>query len=152
MKGNITQVVEQLALPIIEQEQMELVDVEYKKEGNNRFLRLFVDKEDGVDIADCERVSEKLSKKLDENDPISETYFLEVSSPGAERPLKNEQDYARAVGRHVNVRTYAPVDGHKEFEGPLREYNGTHLVVEMAGKRHEIPLQQVAKARLAVTF
>lgn len=152
MSNKITEIVERLALPIVEQEQMDLVDIEYKKEGNNRFLRLFVDKEGGVDIADCERVSESLSKKLDEVDPIPEAYFLEVSSPGAERPLKNERDYTRAVGRNVFVTTYAPVDGHKEFEGTLSEFTGTHLIVQMDGKKHEIPLDQVAKARLAIVF
>lgn len=152
MNRKITEVVEQLAQPILHNEQMELVDIEYKKEGNHRFLRLFVDKEDGVDIADCERVSEQLSKKLDEADPIAESYFLEVSSPGAERPLKNERDFRRAIGRNVHVTTYAPVQGQKVFEGKLTDYTGTHVVVEADGKPTEIPLDQVAKARLAILF
>lgn len=152
MNRKITEVVEQLAQPILHKEQMELVDIEYKKEGNHRFLRLFVDKEDGVDIADCERVSEELSKKLDEADPIAESYFLEVSSPGAERPLKNERDFRRAIGRNVHVTTYAPVQGQKVFEGKLTDYTGTHVVVEADGKLTEIPLDQVAKARLAILF
>lgn len=152
MSQKITEVVEELALPILEHEQMELVDIEYKKEGSHRFLRLFVDKEGGVDIADCERVSEQLSKKLDAADPIPEAYFLEVSSPGAERPLKNERDFQRAVGRNVHVTTYAPVQGQKTFEGKLSEYTEAHLVVDVDGKRIEIPLDQVAKARLAILF
>lgn len=152
MSSKITELVGELVAPILTQEQMDLVDIEYKKEGNNRFLRLYVDKEGGVDIADCERVSEQLSKKLDEADPIRETYFLEVSSPGAERPLKNERDYTRAVGRNVFISTYAPVDGHKSFEGTLTRVTDTHLVVEVDGKPYELPRDQVAKARLAVVF
>lgn len=152
MSRKITEVVEQLALPILHNEQMELVDIEYQKEGSNRFLRVFVDKEDGVDIADCERVSEQLSKKLDEADPITEAYFLEVSSPGAERPLKSERDYERAVGRNVHVTTYAPVQGQKTFEGQLTAYTGTHITVVAEDRETEIPLEQVAKARLAIVF
>lgn len=152
MSRKVTEVVEQLVLPILQAEQMELVDIEYTKEGSNRFLRVFVDKEGGVDITDCERVSEQLSKKLDEADPITEAYFLEVSSPGAERPLKSERDYERAVGRNVHVTTYAPVQEQKTFEGQLTAYTGTHLVVEANGKETKIPLEQVAKARLAIVF
>lgn len=152
MSRKVTDVVKQLARPILEQEQMELVDIEYKKEGSHRFLRLFVDKAGGVDIADCERVSEQLSQKLDEEDPIREAYFLEVSSPGAERPLKNERDFERAVGKHVNVTTYAPVHGQKAFEGKLIAYRGSHLTIEVDQREVEIPLDQVAKARLAVVF
>lgn len=152
MSRKVTDVVKQLVRPILDQEQMELVDIEYKKEGRHRFLRLFVDKAGGVDIADCERVSEQLSQKLDEEDPIREAYFLEVSSPGAERPLKNERDFERAVGKHVYVTTYAPVQGRKTFEGKLTTYAGTRLVIEVDRQEIEIPLNQVAKARLAVVI
>lgn len=152
MSRKITEVVEQLAAPILDTERMELIDVEYKKEGKNRFLRVFVDKEGGLDIADCERISEKLSKKLDEADPIPESYFLDVSSPGAERPLKRRRDFERAVGKNVHVSTYAPVQGHKVFEGKLTEFTGTHLVIAENAKSVAVPLDQVAKARLAVVF
>ncbi|GMA59055.1 hypothetical protein GCM10025858_35580 [Alicyclobacillus sacchari] len=88
-KERVTDIVERLVLPIVEKEQVELVDVEFKKEGANWYLRVFIDKPGGVDIDDCSRVSEQLSEQLDIVDPIPESYFLEVSSPGAERPLKN---------------------------------------------------------------
>src|SRR6478735_140307 len=97
----------------------ELVDVEYVKEGSNWFLRLYADKEGGIDIDDCGRISEFLSEKLDENDPIPTAYFLEVSSPGAERPLKKPDDYRRSIDKQVFVTTYEAVDGLKEFEGKL---------------------------------
>ncbi|WP_054949870.1 ribosome maturation factor RimP [Numidum massiliense] len=152
MSRKITEIVEQLASPIAEQEQLELVDIEYKKEGSNWFLRVFVDKPGGVDIADCERVSEALSQQLDEKDPIQGPYFLEVSSPGAERPLKNERDYLHAVGKHVHVTTYAPVDGQKVFEGKLHAYDDEILVIASGGKQWNVPLNQVANARLAIVF
>lgn len=90
MSQSITDLVKELASPILENLQLELVDIEYVKEGKNWYLRLFIDSEDGVDIEECGMVSERLSEKLDEIDPIPHNYFLEVSSPGAERPLKNK--------------------------------------------------------------
>ncbi|KRI41335.1 hypothetical protein APC20_02205, partial [Acinetobacter baumannii] len=104
--------------------------IEYKKEGSNWFLRVYIDKEDGVDIEDCGRVSEKLGKKLDEVDPIPGAYFLEVSSPGAERPLKKERDFERAVGKHVHVTTSEPIDGATVFEGELVAYDGSRLEIK----------------------
>lgn len=152
MKTKIVNIVEQLLSPILEREQLELVEVEYKKEGKHRFLRVYVDKEGGVDISDCERVSEQLSKRLDETDPIPDTYYLEVSSPGAERPLKQERDFERAVGKHVYVTTYASIDGQKAFEGKLLEYDSEKLVIENGDTQVIVPREQVAKARLAIVF
>ena len=154
--SKITDVVTELVLPILEDMKLELVDIEYVKEGKNWFLRLFIDKETGVDIEECGIVSERLSEKLDEIDPIPHNYFLEVSSPGAERPLKKESDYVKAVNKSVNVKTYEPLDGEKEFEGKLLEFSNGILKIEVKIKTRkkivEIPLEKVAKARLAVTF
>ncbi|CAM4339282.1 ribosome maturation factor RimP [Paenibacillus phoenicis] len=144
--------VEQMVTPYLEENGFELVDVEYVKEGSNWFLRVFVDKEGGIDIDDCGRISEYLSEKLDENDPIPSAYFLEVSSPGAERPLKKAEDVSKAVGKDVFVTTYEPVDGLKEFEGRLLSFDGDELVVEVGKKRHAIPYNKVASARLAIIF
>jgi ribosome maturation factor RimP len=136
--------------------ELELVDIEYAKEGKHWFLRLYIDKPGGVDIEECGIVSERLGKKLDEADPIAHQYFLEVSSPGAERPLKKESDFANAVGKQVYVKTYEPIDGEKEFEGKLTAFNGESLHVEVKiktrTKTFEIPMNKVAKARLAVVF
>lgn len=123
-----------------------------KKRKWKRFLRIYVDKPGGIDIDDCGRISEYLSKKLDEEDPIQEAYFLEVSSPGAERPLKKTKDFYWAVGKHVNVTTYEPVHGQKEFEGKLLSYDESTLVVEEAGKSYELPVEKIANARLAIVF
>jgi ribosome maturation factor RimP len=152
VSANIKSTVEQLVRPYLEENGFELVDIEYVKEGSNWYLRVFVDKEGGIDIEDCGRISEYLSARLDEKDPIPNAYFLEVSSPGAERPLKKAEDFRRAVGKHVYVTTYEPVDGAKEFEGRLLSYDEEKLVVRVGKQDHAIPLGKVAGARLAIVF
>jgi ribosome maturation factor RimP len=145
--------VEQLARPIIEQEGLELVDVEYKKEGATWFLRIFIDKEEGaVDLDHCARVSEQLSDELDRVDPIPNAYVLDVSSIGAERPLKNEADFQKAIGEHVLVAIYAPISGRKEFIGKLLETDEENVTVQMDNEMIKIPKKQIAKARLTVLF
>ncbi|MFC5448380.1 ribosome maturation factor RimP [Paenibacillus aestuarii] len=151
-QAHIKSVIEDMLKDYIEQNGFELVDIEYVKEGSNWFLRVYADKEGGIDIDDCGRISEYLSAKLDEKDPIADAYFLEVSSPGAERPLKKLQDYHKAVGSHVFVTTYEPIDGSKEFEGKLLSFDGEELVVEAGKKRSTIPFAKVASARLAIVF
>lgn len=151
-KRKVTDVVEELATPIVEGEGLELVDVEYKKEGANWFLRIFIDKPEGVDIDDCGRVSEKVSDMLDEVDPIPTSYFLEVSSPGAERPLKKPADYERSIGKHVYITTYEPIDGQKAFEGVLNAYDGTTVTIQETKSVREVPVEAIASARLAVVF
>ncbi|WP_110933080.1 ribosome maturation factor RimP [Paenibacillus bouchesdurhonensis] len=144
--------VEEMVLPFLQENGFELVDVEYVKEGSNWFLRVFVDKDGGIDIDDCGRISEYLSEKLDAEDPIPSAYFLEVSSPGAERPLKKAEDVSNAVGKDVFVTTYEPVDGLKEFEGRLLSFDNDELVVTVGKKDYAIPYNKVASARLAIIF
>ncbi|MEK3734610.1 MULTISPECIES: ribosome maturation factor RimP [Paenibacillus] len=144
--------VEEMVQPYLDEHGFELVDVEYVKEGSSWFLRVFVDKEGGIDIEDCGLISEYLSQKLDENDPIPTAYFLEVSSPGAERPLKKKEDIVKAVGKNVFVTLYEPIDGLKEFEGKLESFENEELVVQTARKKHAIPYAKVASARLAIIF
>lgn len=154
--SKVTEVVEEIASPILNGLGIELVDIEYVKEGKDWFLRLYIDKDNGVDLEDCGLASEKVSEKLDEVDPIPHNYFLEVSSPGAERPLKKEKDFQKAIGKHVHVKTYEPIDGEKSFEGKLVEYDGEFVKVELKIKTRskviEIPIEKVANARLAVSF
>ncbi|AKG35181.1 MULTISPECIES: ribosome maturation factor RimP [Paenibacillus] len=144
--------VEEMLKPYLDDNGFELVDVEYVKEGSNYFLRVFVDKEGGIDIDDCGSISEFLSAKLDENDPIPGAYFLEVSSPGAERPLKKADDVAKAVGKDVFVTTYEPIDGLKEFEGRLLSFEGGEMLISAGKKQHVVPYAKVASARLAIIF
>lgn len=150
--ANIKSTVENMITPYLEENNFELVDVEYVKEGSSWFLRVFVDKEGGIDIEDCGRISEVLSQKLDENDPITDAYFLEVSSPGAERPLKKTKDFVKAVGKHVYVTTYEPIGGLKEFEGVLSSFDEQTVIVQVGKKEHAIPFEKVASARLAIVF
>jgi ribosome maturation factor RimP len=154
--SKVTEVVEELTQPILQDLGLELVEIEFVKEGKNWFLRVYIDKENGVDIEDCGIVSERLSEKLDELDPITQNYFLEVSSPGAERPLKKAKDFEKAIGKNVFIKTYEPIDGEKGFEGKLLDYDGQTIKVEIKIKTRkkviEIPFEKVASARLAVIF
>ncbi|PTL39623.1 ribosome maturation factor RimP [Alkalicoccus saliphilus] len=156
MSNQIYESVEKLVLPILEEENLELVDIEFEKEGKNWFLRVFIDSDNGVDLDDCTKVSEQLSEMLDKKDPIEQAYYLEVSSPGAERPLKKKKDVEKAVGSNIYVTTYAPVEGEKAFEGTLASFEDDVLKMEVKVKTrvvvYEIPYSQVAKARLAVAF
>lgn len=154
--SKVIEVVEEIAGPIVNELNLELVDIEYVKEGKNWFLRVFIDKDSGVDIEECGLVSERLSEKLDEIDPIPYNYFLEVSSPGAERPLKKDKDFEKAIGKNVFIKTYEQIDGEKIFEGKLTDYSNGQLTIEMLIKTRkktvQIPMNKVANARLAVTF
>ncbi len=142
-----------LVMPIIEKENFELVDVEFKKEGPHRYLRVFIDKEGGITLDDCQKVSEALSDRLDEVDPIEENYFLEVSSPGLDRPLKKDADFERFKGELVEVKLYEPLNGQKVIEGELVGLveGQIHLNVKNVGLI-EIPKEKAALTRLAIKF
>ncbi|GAB3794829.1 ribosome maturation factor RimP [Virgibacillus kimchii] len=152
----IVKTTEDLVEPILKKRDLELVDVEYVKEGKNWFLRVYIDKAGGIDITECGEVSEELSEKLDANDPIKGAYYLEVSSPGAERPLKTKDDLVRNIGNNVNIRLYEPINGEKEYEGKLTGFSDDLLAIEYKDKTVKkevsIPYEKVAKARLAVMF
>ncbi|WP_277584199.1 ribosome maturation factor RimP [Psychrobacillus antarcticus] len=156
--SNITTKIEELVSPILQELNLDLVDVEYVKEGRDWFLRIYIDTPSGgIDIEQCAQVSEKLSEKLDVEDPISENYFLEVSSPGAERPLKKDADFANAIGKFVYIKTYEPVNGAKEFEGTLLSYSleeGALIEVRVKTRRIKIQIEKekIALARLAIDF
>lgn len=156
LSSNVIKTTEELMQPILQEKELELVDVEYVKEGQNWFLRVYIDSEDGIDIADCGAVSEQLSEKLDEADPVEEAYFLEVSSPGVERPLKSKGDFEKNVNNNVFVKLYEPIDGQKEYEGILTEFTDNMATIEYKVKTRkklvEIPFNKIAKARLAVTL
>jgi ribosome maturation factor RimP len=152
MSVKIKQLIEQMVLPYFNEHGFELVDVEYVKEGSNWFLRVYVDKENGIDIDDCGKISEYLSERLDTQDPIPNAYFLEVSSPGAERPLKKADDYVKAINCNIFVTTYEPLNGNKQFEGILLAIEEDQLTIVAGKKQQKIPLDKIASARTAVTF
>lgn len=151
-RKSVVEVARELGEPIAEKLALELFDVEFKKEGKDWFLRYFIDKPEGITHVDCETFSHAVSDRLDEVDPIPQSYFLEVSSPGAERPLRKESDYERFRGYAAVVTTFAPVDGRKSFTGKLGGLVDGSVVLMDHGKEWRIPLPQVAQARLAVSF
>lgn len=130
-KRKVEEIVTELVLPIVEKNSFELVDVEFVKEGANWFLRVYIDKEGGITLDDCQLVSEELSVLLDEVDPIDRRYFLEVSSPGIERPLKKDKDFERYKGHPVIVKTFNAIDGKKVFEGELVGLVDNKIVVKI---------------------
>lgn len=156
MSSKVIEITTELVNPILEEKNLELVDMEYVKEGKNWFLRVYIDKEGGIDIVECGEVSEQLSEKLDEADPIKEPYFLEVSSPGVEKPLKTLEDFKKNIGNNVFVKLYEKIDGEKTYEGILQNVENDSLSIEYKIKTRkktvEIPYEKVAKARLAVMF
>jgi ribosome maturation factor RimP len=156
MSQKITELTTELVTPIVEKLGLELVDVEFVKEGKNWFLRVYIDSTGGVDIEECGTVSEQLSEKLDELDPIEQPYFLEVSSPGVERPLKKPEDVKNAIGKNVNIKLYEPINGEKVYEGLLKDFDGETLFLEIKVKTQVkkvvLPYNKVANARLAVVF
>ncbi|WP_026906156.1 ribosome maturation factor RimP [Paucisalibacillus globulus] len=156
MNSKVVKTTEELVQPILEEKNLELVDVEYVKEGRNWFLRVYIDKEGGIDISECGEVSELLSEKLDEVDPIKEAYFLEVSSPGVERPIKTVEDFAKNINKNVYVKLFEPIDGEKTFEGILVDFKENIATIEYKvktrKKKVEIPFNKIAKARLAVAL
>jgi len=147
-KKSISELVWSLALPIVEKAGCELVDVEYVKEGGSWILRIIIDKDGGVSHEDCERVSQPLNDLLDEKDPISHPYYLEVSSPGLERRLKRPRDYERAIGEPVEIRLFSAVDGRKRYEGRLESFDGKEVSVRLdSGEIKTFSLDMIAKAK-----
>ena len=127
----VTEIVAELAAPVAAEFGCELWDTEYVREAGQWFLRLYLDKDGGVDILDCENVSRRVSDLLDEADPIEGSYIFEVSSAGAERQLKRPSDFEKFLGSPVLLKTYQNRDGRKEFPGVLKEYDGGAVVLEM---------------------
>ena len=150
--AKVTDVVAQLAAPVVEQAGCSLWDVEYVKEAGEWFLRVYIDKEGGVSIEDCEAVSRPLSDKLDELDPIEGSYTLEVSSAGADRPLKKPEHFAQFMGAEVEVRLYRALDGAKDWIGALAGYSDGAVSLDTLGGRKEFAKKDVAQVRLAVRF
>lgn len=149
---DVTAIVEEMVTPIAQELALELVEVEFVKEGPHWYLRVFLDKEGGLDIEDCSIISNRLSELLDEQDPISQAYMLEVSSPGLDRPLKTTGDFVKNAGKTVRVKTFAPYEGSKELVGRLHGLENGEVVVETAKNVHRIPQDKIASTRLEIEF
>ena len=131
----------------------ELVDVEYVKENGRYFLRVYIHKDGGVNLDDCQNMSEAVSEKLDKDDPIRNTYYLEVSSPGLDRPLKTEKDLNRNMGKDIEIKLFSPLEGKKNYEGKLIDFNKESVKIE----EHNLNLLEISRGkismiRLAVKF
>ncbi|MBQ8026211.1 MAG: ribosome maturation factor RimP [Oscillospiraceae bacterium] len=148
--SKITDIVTELARPVVQQAGCELWDVEYVKEAGQWFLRVYIDKDGGVSIDDCEAVSRALDPVLDERDPIETSYTFEVSSAGAERSLKRPSDFERFLGSFVEVRLYKARDGVKEFTGDLAGYEDGAVTIEQNGRRVTFAKGEVANVRLRI--
>ena len=150
MKG--TDKVAQFARPVVEEHGCTLWDVEYVREGSERFLRLYIDKDGGVDITDCENISRAVDPILDEEDPIAESYHFEVCSAGLERALKRPGDFERFKGSPVMVKPYRPRNGLKELPGVLRGYEDGRVTVECGKETITFEKSEIALVRLRVEF
>jgi ribosome maturation factor RimP len=149
---SIAKHVESLVEPILEAMGYELVDVEYVSSFGRWVLRLFVDKEGGVTIGDCARISEELGDLIDVKEFIRHEYNLEVSSPGLDRPLRKEKDLVRALGRRIKVRLAVPLEGRRNFAGVLLRYGNGILHLDVEGREVALSWQHVAKANLIYEF
>ena len=144
---------EELILPIVEANHFELVDVEYVKEAGTWYLRIYIDKEGGININDCELVSRAFSEILDKEDPIEDAYILEVSSPGLGRPLKKDKDFQRNLGEEVEVRTYKPINKQKEFVGLLDAWDKETVTLQLeSGEMMTIARADIALIRQYIEF
>jgi len=151
-RDDIEKKTEALLVPILNEFNFDLWDVEYVKEGAEYYLRAYIDKEGGITIDDCVDVSRKLSDKLDEDDYIDGEYILEVSSPGLGRTLKRERDFEKSIGREVDLKLYKAIDKEKEFTGTLKSYNKDNIEVTIDGADREFLRSDLASVKLHVDF
>lgn len=144
---------EELVLPILEENHFELVDTEFVKEGGTWYLRVYIDKEGGITVDDCELVSRRMNEILDREDYIAESYIFEVSSPGLGRPLKKERDYVRNMGQPVEIHTYRAIDGEKEFVGYLKAYDdGSVTIADDDDNELKFDRKDISLIKQAVVF
>ena len=148
----ITEIVRELAEPVVLENGCTLWDVEYVREAGQWYLRVSIDKEGGVDILDCEAISRRVSDLLDEADPIESSYIFEVGSAGAERPLRRASDFERFMGSPVTLKTYRPRNGRKEFAGILTGYENGAVEIDLSGNMLRFEKEEIALVRLRAEF
>ena len=150
--SKLTDKIAEIARPVVEEEGCSLWDVEYVREAGTWYLRVFIDRDGGVSIDDCERVSRRLDPILDEEDPIPDSYVFEVGSAGADRELKRPGDFEQFMGSEVEVKLYRPVDGSKHYTGTLAGYEDGAVSLSTGEKTLRFPKEQVAQVRLYVSI
>ena len=148
----ITDQVTAFAQPVVEANGCRLWDVEYVREGSERFLRLYIDKDGGIDIEDCEKIHRAMDPILDEKDPIAESYHFEVCSAGLERPLKRPGDFEKFMGAQVSVKLYQAVGGQKNYVGDLAAYDNGDITLTVGKNTVLLKKAQVAQVKLHVDF
>ncbi|WP_430882747.1 ribosome maturation factor RimP [Fusibacter sp. JL216-2] len=152
-KKRVVELVRELIEGYCTENDLEIVDIEFVKEGPHRYLRIIIDKEDGIGLDDCGLVSKFLNKKLDEVDPIEENYFLEVTSPGVERQLKKDEDFEKYAGKQVQANLFQPIDGEKVIQGKLIGLKDNKIILERDDSSTvDIPKSKAAVVKLLVTF
>jgi len=152
MAETVIESVEAIALPVLEELGLELVEVQYRREQNGWILRLIIDKQEGITLDDCASVSREISQLLDIEDVIDQAYNLEVTSPGLDRPLKSLAEFERFVGRKAKVKTTEAIGGHQVFIGTIKKIAGEVIVLQLDDDEVTVLFSQVAKARLEVEF
>lgn len=147
-QGSRIEAIEKLIVPLLEQEEAELVDLQYRREGAQMVLRVFLDKKGGISLADCEYLSDRLGSLLDEAGAIAGAYVLEVSSPGIDRVLKKENDFQRFSGKRVKVVLKIPQDGRRNFKGRLLGFENGKVLVAAEDRPWQFPLEIIEEARI----
>lgn len=148
IKGKVTEV----ATEICQDLGYELVDVEFKKGAKHNLISIFIYKEDGIGLDDCESVSRKIDEILDKDEDLPDPYYLEVSSPGLDRPIKTKDDYRRNLGKEVEVKLYAPIDGKKQFEGFLTSYDDENVLIKMEDGDMTFKQKDISMMRQVIKF
>lgn len=151
-RGSYEARTEELLRPVVEAGGMEIYDVEYEKEGSDWYLRIYIDKPDGITINDCELVSREMSEILDREDFIEDAYIFEVSSPGLGRTLKKDKHLEKSLGEAVDIKTYKPIDKQKEFAGILTAFDKETITIEIEEQQKVFARTDVALVRLAFDF
>lgn len=152
-KKNIINTVNNIAEPIANELGYEIVDIEFVKEGNRHFLRIYIDKPEGVNLDDCQKMSQLVGDKLDEIDPIKVPYYLEISSPGLDRPLKTNKDLLRNKGKEIEIKLYEQIDGKKILEGVLENFTDDEIMLKVEeDKIINIKRNKIALIKLAIKF
>ena len=152
MADTVNERLEKVALPVLEELGLELVEVQYRREQSGWVLRLIIDKQDGVSLGDCAAASREISQLLDIEDFIDQAYTLEVSSPGLNRPLKSMADFQRFIGLKAKIKTIEPIAGEHVFIGKIQQIEEETIILEVGRRDVTIPFSQVSKARLEVEF
>ena len=150
MADTVAKRVGAVALPVLEEMELELVEVQYRREQSGWVLRLIIDKQEGISLEDCAAVSREISQLLDIEDFVDQAYNLEVSSPGLNRPLKSMADFERFTGRMAKIKTIEPIAGEHVFIGRIKKTEGETIILEIGRKEVTMPFSQVARARLEI--